>query len=152
MIEFDLDKALHGVYEWGSICQSLEEELVAAKAAGNGALSDQIWRQEQIFKIWKGYDDVYHYLLDKKYYDAWCLVEEVLINIMYLLRNFPDDLKNVEFVRSHLLSIQTLFPYRVFFSTVIEVIEECCSICGSKISPWSCCGHIPGNYMMVNYV
>ena len=51
MIESDLDKALHGVYEWGCICQSLEKELVAAKAAGNGAVSDQIWRQEQIFKI-----------------------------------------------------------------------------------------------------
>ena len=144
MIEFDLSQALNDSYDWDAVCASLESELSVIKAAGGGEESNEAWRRLQIFSIWKDYKSIYHALKNGDYYEAWCEIEQVLITNQFLLRNFPADTTCTEFITSHLIALQQLFPYRLFMSSVMEIEEENCSICGAKISPWTHCGHRPG--------
>lgn len=144
MIEFDLHQALQDAYDWDSICQSLNDNLETIKVEQREAEANQIWCQLQLFSIWRDYVNIYELLKNKNYFEGWCEIEQVLISNKYLIQNFPEENRNTEFVSSHLIKLQLLFPYRLFLSTVMCIKKETCSICGSEISPWSNCGHIPG--------
>lgn len=141
---FDPNEALEGHYDFDGICKALDEGLKAAKAK-NDSSANQIWRQCQLFGIWRDYIQTYHNLKAGRFYEAWCLIEQILIDCKFLLQNFPEDSNSVEFVRKHLMNLQHLFPYRLFISTVLRIKKVVCSICETQISPWTKCGHIPGN-------
>lgn len=142
-IIFDPDEALKYHYDFDTICATLNSDLKIA-IAGQDDMANQIWRQRQLFGIWRNYIETYSLLRAERYYDAWCLIEQTLIDCKYLLQNFPEDKDSIEFVRKHIMTLQSLFPYRLFISTVMKVKKEICSICNSEISPWNNCGHTPG--------
>lgn len=143
-IDFDKETALQDSYDLTGICEDLDRKLAQAQAASREWDTNQIWRKRQIFGIWRDYTAIYEDLKNHKYFEAWCLIEQVLINNKFLIQNFPEDSNLTNFIVEHLMMLQTLFPYRVFTSTVLKIKKEVCTICRSEISPWTDCGHIIG--------
>ena len=111
---------------------------------GNEADANRVWSVEQIISVIHSYRELYSLVQNDDYYKAWCKAEEIEIAIRILIRNnahYPQAIKDID---EMIHSFQSLFPYRVFMSTVIKIEEEICSICGTKVSIHSYCGHIPG--------
>ena len=103
------------------------------------------WAIMTIVGIHRDYRMVFSRLQIKQYYDAWCLLERIEIDISFLLRNFPGTKGAVEYVEIMVKRLQSLFPYRLFISTVMVITERTCSICGKKRSLRSHCGHYTGH-------
>ena len=106
------------------------------------------WATITIVCIHRDFRKVYSMLIDKQYYDAWCLLEKIEIKIGNLLRNFKGAENAVRYISIIVGQLQSLYPYRVFMSTEI-VIKECtCSICGKIRMIRHHCGHYPGHVYM----
>ena len=103
------------------------------------------WATLGIVSLHRDYRKVYSILQEKQYYDAWCLLEQIEIGIVHLLRNFSGIKNAVSYIETMVRQLQSLYPYRVFFSTVIIVKERTCGICGKKRSIRHHCGHFPGH-------
>lgn len=103
------------------------------------------WATLEIVSLHRDYRKMYSMLQAKQYYDAWCLLEQIEIAIANLLRNFSGVKNAVEYIGTMVRRLQSLYPYRVFFSTVIIVKERICSICEKKRSIRHHCGHFPGH-------
>ena len=97
-MEFEVKRAIKGEYNFDEICESLSRELTSLKAEDKSAEADQVWRQLQIFSIWQRYLTIYNMIKEQRYYEAWCLIEQVLISNYFLLNNFPEDRKNTDFI------------------------------------------------------
>lgn len=106
----------------------------------------------QIYKIQKGYSSAFDLLKNKKYEDAWCLLDRVDIELSYLEANFDieqnDDKYHMLFIGRMIKEYQKLFPYRHFFSRECIIKREKCSICGKQISLRNQCGHKVGKLYM----
>lgn len=102
-----------------------------------------LWIYEQIFKIHKKYKMTFALLKNKKYYAAWCELEQIEIIINNLKRHFNyDEFKyKLHFVEKTIVNLQTIYPYRVFSSTELLIKEVKCSTCGQIISIRKSCGH-----------
>lgn len=103
------------------------------------------WATLEIVSLHRDYRKAFEMLRDKKYYEAWCLLEQIEIGISHLLRNFSGTKNAVSYIEMMVRQLQSLYPYRVFFSTVIIVKERTCGICGKKRSIRHHCGHFPGH-------
>lgn len=144
-IHFDLATALSGGYNLTEVFEGLSKALEYAKAKGESENNvNQLWREREIFGLWKMYSELYTLLKESRYYEAWCLAERIQIDSSFLLKNFPKDITSIEFLLKHLSQLQMIYPYRLFISSVLQIKEERCSICDSIFSPWHNCGHIPG--------
>ena len=132
---FDYDATIHEVDALRKDYQQHHDEENANVA----------WATLEIVSLHRDYRKVFSMLQNKQYYDAWCLLEQIEIGIANLLRNFPGVKNAVEYVSIIVRQLQSLYPYRVFFSTVIIVKERTCGICGKKRSIRHHCGHYPGH-------
>lgn len=103
------------------------------------------WAVMTILCIHRDYRKVFLLLQSKEYYDAWCLLETIEIDLADLLRNFPGTKGAVEYIDIMVRQLQSLFPYRLFISTVILIKERKCSICGKKRSIRNHCNHFTGH-------
>ena len=103
------------------------------------------WATSEIVSLHRDYRKAFSMLQEKQYYDAWCLLEQIEIGIVHLLRNFSGTKNAVSYIETMVRQLQSLYPYRVFFSTVIIVKERTCGICGKKRSIRHHCGHFPGH-------
>ncbi|MCM1140695.1 MAG: hypothetical protein NC453_19160 [Muribaculum sp.] len=113
-IHFDLATALSGGYNYTEVFEILSKNLEYAKA--NGEREDnvnQLWREREIFSLWKMYSELYSLLKETRYYDAWCLAERIQINSSFLIKNFPKDITNIEFLLKHISQLQMIYPYSV---------------------------------------
>ncbi|WP_273826705.1 SecC motif-containing protein [Providencia rettgeri] len=98
------------------------------------------------------YDDILNLLFNKSYYDAWCRLENLEINLMnikenihYLDCNYDYGL---QFLKNMTTNWQLLYPYKVFGSTRELIHEIRCSICKEKRSFLDDCGHVKGKLYM----
>lgn len=107
--------------------------------------SNVAWATLEIVSLHRDYRKVFLMLQNKQYYDAWCLLEQIEIGIANLLRNFPGTKNAVEYIETMVRQLQSLYPYKLFFSTVIIFKERTCGICGKIRSIRHHCGHYPGH-------
>lgn len=132
---FDFDKTIKEVDELRlAYCQ--QNDVDNANTA---------WAVKTIVGIHRDYRKVFSLLQSKQYYDAWCLLERIEIDLSFLMRNCPGTKSAVEYVEVMVRRLQSLFPYRIFISTVMVITERTCNICGKKRSLRSHCGHFAGH-------
>ena len=120
--------------------QNISSEEDANKAWFLKVVSEERARHINSFNLMK----------EAKYYEAWCELEKTEIALPWLLKNkfFDPDIFETAKLLEQVKRIQTLFPYKVFFSPSIKVLEKLCSICESKIDPWNRCTHKKQNVYM----
>lgn len=102
-----------------------------------------IWIYEEILEIQKNYISAFHQMKNGSYYDAWCSLERVENNIHFLEPHYKPEFDEykLQFIDKHTKQYQSLFPYKMFFSPALLVLEKLCSICQRPISIRNFCGH-----------
>lgn len=92
------------------------------------------------------YVNVFWHIKDAEYYTSWCKLEEIEIEISWILKNQPTNAIDqfIKFLQERVQCWQSLYPYKVFISPEIKEGRRICNICGLDDTPWSSCHHIPG--------
>lgn len=124
----------------------LKKNKEFAVAKGDENRAKEIWCFQQILKIQDGFIKSFYQMQADLFYQAWCTLEQVELAQLFLDRHFQDKENRfmVEYIRQKTENIQSLYPYKIFFSTEILEIEKICSICKRKIGLRSGCEHILG--------
>ncbi|BDA80169.1 hypothetical protein LPTSP3_g30990 [Leptospira kobayashii] len=104
------------------------------------------WIYSKILEIQEDFKSAFNLIKDNEFYQGWCKLEEIEIDLESLSRHF--SLTN-QFGLSHITEytqkFQKLYPYTIFFSPEILEIEKKCNICDQVVNIRNQCGHLPGN-------
>lgn len=121
-----------------------EYRKVECQKCGDENGANIAWANIQIITIHKHYIAMFNLLHEERYYEAWCLMEQIELLSNNLLRNFPDATTSIMGIPIIICRLQKLYPYKLFISTVNKISKKKCSICGSVKTPRNHCGHIVG--------
>jgi len=113
---------------------------------GDQVRAKEIWCCEQISSIQCNYLQAFEAIKKGFYYDAWCLLERIEIEVRHLephLQSDDNDYK-LGFIIKHTRQFQSLYPYNLFSSPAYIKKKELCSVCHTPISIRNPCNHIVG--------
>lgn len=125
----------------------LAEGKTAAVLAGDEAEAAMYWKAETIRSVQRGFIEAFEHLRGGEYYKGWCQLERCEIQLELLLQHFvpsPSDEHRLALIGRMIQRWQELFPYRAFFSPEILKKRIVCSICKSRVTPRTDCGHVKG--------
>ena len=131
---------------WSASSDEARSELESSQRRGDEDLSNACWFLKTVCKVRGRFIAAIESIRREQYYEAWCELERVEIDLGTLLRNPIFD--PCEFEVSELLDLvqewQKIYPYKLFMSP--EMLHKLvrCSICSKEINPWSECNHVPG--------
>lgn len=113
-------------------------------------LANEIWCLEEIYKIQKMYVNMFKQLKNKKFFEAWRLLEQINIALSFLRGNYDysGDKFNIEFIEKIIQHYEKLFPYQYFMSRESIIKKEKCSICGKVNTIRNRCEHKVGKLYM----
>lgn len=122
--------------------------IVAAAAKQNdNDLANEGWIYESSLWCIRSYIKVFNLLRAGRYYDAWCLLEQIEIRFATLFRNNEwIDLEETGLRRISQMvgQWQSLYPYKLFLSPGFVCKKKVCSICGEQITLRKRCLHRKG--------
>lgn len=135
------------IYSDNNILLEIKENILGNKKAAvfqnDDILSKEYWCLEQIYESQNCFIEAFKLIKEHKYYDGWCKLEKSEIALHFLSKHFDINSPGykLNFIEDKITEIQSLFPYKVFFST--ELIEKKiqCSICDKVITPRNKCEH-----------
>lgn len=130
--------------DYEAILHSLNEEKRTAQTDGDKPCANYLWALEQLVEIHKQFVGMYTLLRLAKYYEAWCVAAKVEISLHFLSSNSTEVFETVKDLGAMVGQLQSLYPYRVFASYVMEIKKEACTICGRERSIKHFCGHRVG--------
>lgn len=135
--------APHGP-EW----QALAEQALAMEIddAPTDDAKNRLWFLRQYVAIVAAYAAAFEEMRERRYYPAWCQLEQVETGLRALLTNpFYDPARfDVDGLLKRIADWQALFPYGVFISPGMRVRRATCSLCGAANTIDNHCGHRPG--------
>lgn len=131
-------------FDFDATIKEVDELRLGYRQQGDVEKANTSWALMVILRIHRDFRKVHTMLLEKQFYEAWCLMETIEIAVDNLLRNFPGTLNAVKYISMMVWQLQSLYPYKVFMSTEILIKERTCSICGKKRTIRHHCGHFPG--------
>lgn len=131
---------------WDALLLKAKEVYRLALECGDETLANKGWFMFRSCETVCNYIAAFRLMKNSKYYEAWCALERVEIDVRALKRNnFLDiDAYGIDFIESTVRGFQSLFPYKVFFSPEFLQKRVECSICGESQNPWSTCTHEAG--------
>lgn len=114
-----------------------------AITSANQLLAAGVWCLERITQAQDAYLSAFEAARALEFYSCWQKLERVEISLIHLERHYVDkfDAFGVRTMRDSVERLQSLFPYRMFFSPGLEILEQLCSICRAPIRLRSSCGH-----------
>ncbi len=129
-----------------AVLRSLADLKRLAIQANDEAETKRLWCYEQALLIQNRYISAFNKMKDGEYYEGWCELEQIELNLNRLERH--KSLLKADFhlslIRIHTSRFQELFPYMVFGSPEIVIKKRVCSTCGQPRGLRSGCGHIVG--------
>ena len=130
-----------------------ERLRIEAIAREDEAAANTCWCYSAILHIQENYVIIYNYLKNKKYEEAWRLLEREEIAISMLIENFDigtvfEDPYQIHYIEHETKQYIKIFPYKLFTSREEIIKEEKCSICGRIVTLRNRCGHKPGKLYM----
>jgi hypothetical protein len=132
----------------GLAWQALADQVLAMEIddAPTDEAKNRLWFLRQYVAMVRAYVAAFEEMRDRRYYPAWCQLEQVEIGLKALLTNrFYDPSRfDVPGLVSRIAAWQELFPYGVFISPGMRVRRATCSICGAANTIDIHCGHRPG--------
>lgn len=113
---------------------------------GDEEKANYLWCLEQVAKVKREYLNAINHVRSNEQLQAWTAFDRCDIEASFVRKHmeFENDKFQFEFILKQVLKFQKLFPYRVFMSRESIESDFSCSICGSKMSLRSGCGHIVG--------
>lgn len=127
------------------IHNSLVALKIDAVERNNQELAKEIWCFQQILEVQQKYLEAFNSMKMEGYYKAWTLLEQAELALYFLKAHFLDiNQYKLKFIETQIERFQSLYPYKVFFSTEILELEKKCSICKQVISIRKSCGHKVG--------
>jgi hypothetical protein len=102
------------------------------------------WCLEKILEIQNYYLTAFTQLKSEKFYEGWCTLERIEIQLNSLERHHKisiDDEYKLQLIKKHVEQFQSLFPYKLFSSPAFLHLEQKCMICGRIVSIRHPCGH-----------
>ncbi len=135
---------LQTINDLKTIREEWERERLACRECGDEQGANYAWIVRSISEVHVMYREMYDLLTQGKYYEAWCHAEQVEILANNIKENGGASYTYVMSIARQIRLLQSIYPYRFFFSTVIDIKEEECSICGTKRSFETWCGHLTG--------
>ena len=139
-----LDHLLDEGFDCDTAIEEIDEQRKAYQTQHDEENANVAWATQTIVRLHRDYREVFSMLKNKHYYEAWCRMEQIEIGISNLLRNFSGIRNAVEYISMMVKQLQSLYPYKVFLSTVILIKERTCSICNKKRTIRHHCGHFTG--------
>lgn len=110
-------------------------------------LSKKCLLYESVIRIQYNYLKLYKLILKDKHENAWSYIIDIEneLNLIkpYLFEDFSKY--KLDSIEDKITKIQTLFPYKLFFSAGYTVENYKCSICGKTITLRNRCEHKKGN-------
>lgn len=105
-----------------------------------------LWCYQAIVEIHKNFNHAFILLKDKKYYKAWCQLEQIEISFKWLKRHFiyNKDEYYLLHIEKSVKNLQILYPYRLFGSSELIKKKKKCSVCNKEILLRNPCGHVVG--------
>lgn len=132
----------------GQIAAMIKRAKQRAVAVRDQDTAKLVWCYEIIHEVQSKYLKAFHSMKGGAFYDAWCLLERVEIDINSLRRHFtvnPDiDQFKISFIATHTELFQSLYPYKFFISPAMVHLEKVCSICRTPIRLRNPCPHRKG--------
>jgi hypothetical protein len=124
----------------------IEQEKIIFKQEKNDDILLKIWLCLEIIESINNYHDAFEFLKEKKYNKGWSKFARAEINIRNIIYNIPNhkDYLIVSFLNQYVRKYQSIFPYKIFMSTVSITKKSECSICGNDMNPFSDCKHMRG--------
>jgi hypothetical protein len=124
----------------------LEQVKKQAVKKGEHDKAKLLWCYEQILRIQENYRSSFRQMREGAYYQAWCTLERIEIELLALERHYDiqDDTFKIHFINKHTRQFQLLYPYRVFSSPEMVKVRMVCSICNRPIRIRNPCGHLVG--------
>jgi hypothetical protein len=118
----------------------------AAVSAGNERLAKAAWCLESAASVQRHYLAAFEHMRESEFYKAWCELERAEVEVLFLDRHLrdPSNVFGLELIRKQIQSFQNVYPYQLFLSPEIWEKEIRCTICDSRITPRSACGHESG--------
>ena len=119
-------------FDFDATIKEVDELRLAYRKQGDEETANAAWAVRTTLQIHRDFRKAHSLLKEKQYYEAWCLMENIEIGVDNLLRNCPGTLNAVKYISLMVKQLQSLYPYKVFMSTEIMIMERTCSICGQK--------------------
>lgn len=131
---------------WNSLLQQIVLLKGLAISDGNEPLAKDLWCMQQVAKIHLEFLLAFAQMKAEEFYQAWCTLERVEIELSFLERHFDisQETFRLVFVKQQTEHFQSLFPYHIFFSPEMIIREKRCTICNSVLTLRSSCGHVTG--------
>lgn len=123
----------------------LRSQKQKAVAEGDQAKAKLLWCYQEILEVQDLYIAAFSGLRSEEFFRAWRRLERIQVAWQYLEPhyNFEGDPHLLRFIAKQSEKLQSLFPYKAFFSPeLIQKLE--CSICGAEVNPRKPCGHRTG--------
>lgn len=143
-------KELKKSKDFGLVLTKLEHEIINNKKvavdSNNQELAKEYWVIQQILEANKYYINSFENFKNGEFYKGWCNLEKAELRIHFLSRHYDIscDEYYINFINQQLRKFQSIFPYKVFFSTELLEKKIQCSICDAVITPRKRCEHIQG--------
>ena len=132
------------------ILNYIEDKLQKSININDEDEANKYWYWKSTLLVKQNYFKVFELFKDNKFEEAWNLLENIEKHITIMLDNVEDCAYDfgVKYIQEKVNYIQKLFPYSLFFSREMVVLESHCSICEQKNSIRKSCHHIPGKLYM----
>lgn len=126
----------------------IEGRLKEYQDNNNNDYANKFSLYKVLYEAHLDYVKVFNLLKMGGYYEAWCLLERIEINLITVKDNahYLDSVEEygVRFLKNMVRNWQSLYPYKVFISSR-EIIKEIrCSVCNEKRHFINDCGHVKG--------
>ncbi len=138
------------VDHWRELGSAIESRLIVFRESKDEEQANKAWYLLRLVNARLAYLSCFKDLKAQNFYEAWCELERIEIDLNSLLRNsfYSPVFFGIGEFRDLIERWQALFPYTVFFSPGFLHKRVECGICNTQVSPWNDCGHEKGKVYM----
>ncbi|EHE7894571.1 TPA: hypothetical protein ACX3DX_004475 [Vibrio parahaemolyticus] len=104
---------------------------------------NKVYIETCLFRVLKNISSFWSLVLQHHFYDAWCKLQDSLDGLRLIKRFYHCQCDSVSFFEKQLLSIEQVYPYKLFSSIGAVVEQYECSICGNDMDSLDC-KHLKG--------
>ena len=141
-----LQKRFKVCFDIDSAIKDVKKEKEKYKNSKNETTLFECWYILEFLQIISAYKKAFSLLKQRKYYESWCIFEQIEIKYSNLHFNNVDyqQYRLLAHIEEFVKKWQGLYPYKVFCSPEYIIKKKECSICGKEQNPFSGCKHIAG--------
>ncbi|HLP46396.1 MAG TPA: hypothetical protein VK469_10630 [Candidatus Kapabacteria bacterium] len=117
----------------------VDDERKSAKDTNDGCKLNQLFVVSVYLEMLKQYSIYWEQILEDKYSESWCTLQNVLDSLRVVKRFNENHTKfYLKFIEEQMTGFEKLYPYKLFLSSEIIIKDVECSICGKDFNSLEC--------------